>query len=100
MSDHNAGSFFTGLTVGLFAGAAGYFLLNTKDGKKTLKKIKAEWDTAQDYLQEEGLADKGQSLKSMVYEWFDLEESQPKTKSSKKKATTKTPKKKKKFKGV
>jgi len=43
----NQGSFVTGLTVGLFAGAASYFLLLTPNGRKMRLKLEKEWQAAQ-----------------------------------------------------
>lgn len=43
----NQGSFITGLTIGLFAGAASYFLLVTPKGKKVRQNLEKEWQAAQ-----------------------------------------------------
>lgn len=104
MSEQNHGSFFTGFTVGLFAGAAGLFLFKTKDGKKVWDRLQNEWQAAREYLQEKDLITKDKSLKSMLYEWFDLEVPAVNTPTAKKKSKT-TPtapksSKKPKFKGV
>jgi gas vesicle protein len=44
-ADH--GSFLTGFTIGLFAGAAGYFLFATDKGEKARKALSKEWQEAQ-----------------------------------------------------
>jgi gas vesicle protein len=41
------GSFLNGFTLGLFAGAAGYFLFGTKKGNEFRTKINKEWQEAQ-----------------------------------------------------
>jgi hypothetical protein len=51
---HN-GSFLTGLTVGLFAGAFGYYLFNTARGEKMRASLAAEWDEIRKKLYAEGL---------------------------------------------
>lgn len=48
--DTQGGSFLSGLTLGLFAGAASYYLLGTKDGQKLRDRLKNEWDEAKGNL--------------------------------------------------
>jgi hypothetical protein len=58
MSDHSpkdTGSFTTGFTLGLFAGAAGYYLFGTEQGAKLRKQIVAEWNIARVDLAKEGV---------------------------------------------
>lgn len=43
----NQGSFVTGLSLGLFAGAASFFLLLTPEGKKLRRRLEEEWQAAQ-----------------------------------------------------
>lgn len=43
----NQGSFVTGMAIGLFAGAASYFVLMTPEGKKMRKRLEKEWQEAQ-----------------------------------------------------
>jgi len=43
---NNQGSFVSGLTIGFFAGAAGYFLFGTDKGKKIVKDLEKEWQAA------------------------------------------------------
>lgn len=47
----NQGSFVTGLTIGMFAGAAGYFLFGTNKGKALRQELEKEWASAQADLQ-------------------------------------------------
>lgn len=99
MSEQNQGSFLGGLALGLFAGAAGYFLFGTKDGEKIRKNIEQEWNAAKGTLAEEGIIkDKDASLKDLISEWLGMAETktQPKKKTSK----TSTSNKSSKFKGV
>lgn len=56
-ADNSGGAFLSGLTVGLFAGAAGYFLFGTERGAKLRKDLEAEWMKAQSQLYQEGLID-------------------------------------------
>lgn len=100
MSEQNQGSFLGGLALGLFAGAAGYFLFGTKDGEKVRKNIEQEWNSAKGTLAEEGIIkNKEASLKDLISEWLGMAEtkSQPnKKKTSKNSAGNKNSK----FKGV
>jgi gas vesicle protein len=52
---NNSSSFITGFTVGLFAGAAGYFLFGTKEGAKVRKQLVEDWEEAKEHLVEEGV---------------------------------------------
>lgn len=99
MSDQNQGSFLGGLALGLFAGAAGYFLFGTKDGEQVRKKVEKEWQEAKSTLADEGIIkDKNASLKELISEWLGMAETktQPKKKTGKNAQSTKNPK----FKGV
>lgn len=49
------GSFLNGFTVGLFAGAAGYFLFGTKKGETIRHKISEEWEQAKVQLADQGV---------------------------------------------
>lgn len=102
MSEQSQGSFINGLAIGMFAGAAGYFLFATKDGSKIRKKVENEWQEAKAVLAQEGvIKDKNITISEMITEWLGV--GQIKT-VKKKKTTLKTaPKKTKsstKFKGV
>ncbi|CAN5272774.1 hypothetical protein BH10PAT2_BH10PAT2_0020 [soil metagenome] len=48
-------SFVTGFTVGLFVGAAGYYLFATEKGAKLRKQLVNEWDSAKVDLVEQGV---------------------------------------------
>jgi hypothetical protein len=104
MSNNDQGSFIGGLALGMFAGAAGYFLFATKDGSKVRKKMEGEWKEAKVILAEEGvIKNKDVTISQLVGEWFGLEQN----KTIKKKATKSTNKKQtsskdksSKFKGV
>lgn len=98
MSDQNQGSFLGGLALGLFAGAAGYFLFGTKDGEQVRKKVEKEWQEAKATLVDEGIIkSKDLSLKDLISEWLGMAE----TKTPVKKKTKNTSQvKNTKFKGV
>lgn len=98
MSDQNQGSFLGGLALGLFAGAAGYFLFGTKDGEQVRKKVQKEWQEAKTALVEEGIIkNKDQSIKDLISEWLGMAETKTTTK---KKAQPSNKAKNTKFKGV
>lgn len=102
MSEQSQGSFINGLAIGMFAGAAGYFLFATKDGSKIRKKVENEWQEAKAVLAQEGvIKDKNITISEMITEWLGV--GQIKT-VKKKKTTLKTASKKTKsstkFKGV
>lgn len=42
--------FFAGLTLGVLAGVAGYYLFGTKEGRQAREKISEEWSQAQQLL--------------------------------------------------
>jgi gas vesicle protein len=48
-------SFTTGFTVGLFAGAAGYFLFATKQGAQLRRQFVKDWEEAKHHLVDEGV---------------------------------------------
>ncbi|MFZ1721281.1 MAG: YtxH domain-containing protein [Microgenomates group bacterium] len=52
-SSSDSGSFVTGFTIGLFAGAVGYYLFASKKGTTLLKKVTSEWEKAQKQFPEE-----------------------------------------------
>lgn len=55
---HQSNSFLTGFAVGLFAGAAGYYLYATDRGKKLREHLVSEWQTAKVQLVKEGVIDR------------------------------------------
>jgi gas vesicle protein len=98
MSEQNQGSFIGGLALGMFAGAAGYFMFATKDGSKFRKKIEQEWQEAKVSLAEEGvIKNKDITISELVSDWLGLDHHKTTTK---KKTPTSKPEKTSKFKGV
>lgn len=53
-SQADQGSFPTGLVVGFLAGAVGYFLVQTKEGKEIREKFAGRWHELRDSLIAEG----------------------------------------------
>lgn len=101
---HHQGSFLNGFAIGLFAGAAGFFLFGTDDGKKTCRRIAKEWTSAKSKLAEQGvISNSNTSLRSVFASIFDSVAPSKRTnkRSSKKvakKATSRNPRQK--FKGT
>ncbi len=74
------GAFVTGFTVGLFAGAAGYFLFGTKQGSEMRKRMVEDWDNAKYRLAEEGIIEDpneslGDFLRDLAHTAFSHPES-------------------------
>lgn len=96
------GSFLNGFVVGLFAGAASYFLFATDKGATVREQLAEEWEQAKGQLTESTGAEAGSLRQAItqVAEWlgiaFTMPASAPETKAKPKKTTTK----KGKFKGV
>lgn len=68
---HDSGSFVGGFTVGLFAGALGYFLFGTKRGGQVRSQLVSEWDKAKDQLVDQGvLESKDISLGELLKDFF------------------------------
>jgi gas vesicle protein len=86
MADHHhtqsEGSFLTGFTVGLFAGAAGYYLFATEEGKKLRTNLVKEWDAAQAELAKQGIKPQA-SLREFFRELMEKMEAIPAQKTSK-----------------
>ncbi len=106
-------SFVSGFTIGLFAGAAGYFLFGTKRGAQIRRQLAEEWEDAQEHLSREGMVQPGVSLRDFFQdllhttvkhsETMILEPIAERVESVTKKAAPKMAKKKpasKKFRGV
>jgi hypothetical protein len=53
--DHGHGNFSLGLVAGILAGATGFFLTKTDEGKEIKKKISKEWETIKQKLEEDGV---------------------------------------------
>ncbi len=63
----DSGSFITGFTLGIFAGAFGYYAFATKDGKKLTTKISAEWAAAKSTLMSDLIGESNQhSLRDLA----------------------------------
>ncbi|HYD35241.1 MAG TPA: hypothetical protein VD999_04195 [Vitreimonas sp.] len=112
-SSHDSGSFITGFTLGMFAGAAGYFLFGTKRGEKLKKELSKEWQKASENWQESGAAQTGtatiREMARQVFEWLttegqkmseEMDKAQQKSKTTTKTKKNSTPSKEKKFKGL
>jgi gas vesicle protein len=54
MANQDQGSFLTGFTVGLFAGAAGFFFFGTDQGRRVKTQLAREWQLARNTLPERG----------------------------------------------
>lgn len=102
MSEEKQGSFLNGFTIGLFAGAAGYFLFGTDKGISVRKKLAVEWERAKKDLEKEGVLKEGEGLREIVADTVKKIAATSKTQNKVKspKAKTKQTNKKKKFKGV
>lgn len=67
MSDKDQGSFLTGFSLGLFAGAVGYFLFGTDKGKSFREDISQEWDEAKEKMVQEGVIEnKDANLRDVI----------------------------------
>lgn len=66
MSEDKHGSFLNGFSIGLFAGAAGYFLFGTNKGNDVRKQLATEWEKARVELEKDGVLEQGKSLRDMV----------------------------------
>jgi len=115
----NYSTFASGFSLGMFLGAAGYFMFKTDDGNKLKMKLEGEWDVARVYLAKSGLIpDANMSLKdlgdflleqgekSVAMQINSVSKPKPSKKTTKKTVKKTAPKKKtttpakKKFKGV
>ncbi len=64
-------SFVTGFTIGLFAGAAGYYLFATEKGAKLRKQMVADWEGAKEHLIEEGVIEDNRiSLRQFLFDFL------------------------------
>ncbi|GIK84096.1 MAG: hypothetical protein BroJett025_07180 [Patescibacteria group bacterium] len=101
------GSFPSGLIVGFLAGAVGYFLTQTKEGKEMREKFANQWQELRDSLISEGklseteseFTDYVRAAKSKISEFLgELDQSSETQKRDAKKKVIK--RKKKLFKGI
>lgn len=53
--DSSHGNFSLGLAVGILAGATGFFLTKTSEGKEIKKKISKEWEVVKKKLEDDGV---------------------------------------------
>lgn len=61
------GGFVAGFSLGLIAGAAAYFLFGTEKGSKLRKQLVEEWDSAREFMAEDGvLKDQQVSLRQFL----------------------------------
>lgn len=107
MQEDSHGSFLNGFTIGLFAGAMGYFLFATDKGQKVRKQLNTEWEKAKKELEDSGKIEKGKgTLRDFFGEIAENFQSKvlEKPKKSRQKAESRSKKKvvsqKKKFKGT
>ena len=64
-------SFVTGFTIGLFVGAAGYYLFATDKGAKLRKELVADWEEAKIHLVEEGVIENNHiSLRQFLFDFL------------------------------
>ena len=102
------GSFSSGIIVGVLAGAVGYFLSQTKEGKEMRNKFSNHWHELRNNLIQEGkLSESGTEItdyinaaRNKINDFLgDHQTENSASKKSSKKKTTKT-RKKKIFKGI
>jgi len=97
VSHPTQGSFINGFTIGLFAGAVGFFLFGTDKGGKVRQTISKEWDSAKEHLAKEGVIPSAKvsirDVVSQVVEMFtpDTTASNPTSNSRATKSMTKKP---------
>lgn len=107
-TQHDSGSFLSGLGIGLIGGAVGYFLFATDKGEKVRKQLKIEWKDIQKVVTpavEETVKSEG-SFKEMIGTFFSemLEQAKEEQRLAEEEATKAKEKnkksKKKMFKGA
>lgn len=108
MANQDQGSFLAGFSVGLFAGAAGYFLFGTDRGRQLKHRLAHEWEAARKEMPERGsglvnyssvtelIQAVGNTIKQAEKQGREKMESQRVTKEKRGQAKKATPK----FKGV
>ncbi len=68
-SSDDGNSFVTGFTVGLFVGAAGYYLFATDKGAKLRKQLVADWEGAKEQLIADGVIENDRlSLREFLFD--------------------------------
>lgn len=88
----DSGSFLTGFTLGMFAGAASLFLFGTERGNKVRSRMAEEWEEAKEYLEEEGVIEKGKTTIRDVFKSVvdNIQQRQSEAKKAKPKAKPQT----------
>lgn len=104
-TQHDSGSFLSGLGIGLLGGAVGYFLFATGKGEKLRKQLFTEWKDLQKVVKPEAehKATNSESLKDLLGTFFTemLDQARQEQRAAEEEAKTKSKKTKKKlFKGV
>lgn len=99
------GSFLAGFSIGLIAGAVGYFLFATDKGEKVRDSIQEEWESAQKRVMNNGGQAVQASIRDLIKQTVDqvmakIETSPTKKTEAKKKDVIKKAKSGNKFKGV
>lgn len=95
------GSFLTGFTLGIFAGAAGYYLFATDKGKKLRTELNKEWEQARSQIGPETF--QHSSIRDMLYSLakaMQIDLPAKKEKGSPKKSSKPSTSSKNKFKGL
>lgn len=64
-------NFVAGFSLGLLAGAAGYFLFGTEKGAKVRKQLVEEWEGAQEHLINEGALPEKLNLRQFLQNVFE-----------------------------
>jgi len=100
MSDRESGSFSTGFTLGLLAGAAGYFIFGTHKGKQVREKLSVKWQDAKK-LAADDWPEKAGTVGDVLKEIFaQISSSAENTTKQPKRKKKKTASKKKQFSGI
>lgn len=89
-SQSDNGSFWTGFSVGMLAGAVSYFLFATDKGEKVRKELKDEWHQAQKQTIEPAGQAAAVSIRTLIKDVidqvttrFDLQEKKSKNEAAK-----------------
>lgn len=64
-------NFVAGFSLGLLAGAAGYFLFGTEKGARVRKQLVQEWEGAQEHLVREGALPDKLNLREFLQHMFE-----------------------------
>ncbi len=100
-NDHSASGFVTGFTLGMVAGACGFYLYATQDGARVRKQIREEFERAYAAIPEREKNSYPNSLRGAIKHFFESvwvesgvgrQQSASKTKTKPKSQTTLSPK--------